>query len=120
MTLCVAPDEFLAKNPQRIVDTMGVTHLHLTPTLASRLDPQSMPSLKYLGTSGEPLTAKVHRDWAGKNLYHGISNLRHLSGRYTSTDTLWSSLYHSRDCWSLYSAGEGRDVQRNHQHWYAA
>lgn len=72
VTLCVAPDELMAKDPRRIVDAMGVTHLHLTPTLASRLDPQMVPSVRYLGTSGEPLMAKAHRDWAGKGLYHGI------------------------------------------------
>jgi acyl-coenzyme A synthetase/AMP-(fatty) acid ligase len=73
VTLCVAPDEFMAKDLQAIVNSMGVTHLHLTPTLASHLDPQTVPSVQYLATFGEPLNAKVHQDWAGKNLYHGIS-----------------------------------------------
>ncbi|KAJ5368803.1 Nonribosomal peptide synthase sidC [Penicillium cataractarum] len=82
VTLCVAPDEFLANDPQRIVNAMGVTHLYLTPTLASRLDPQNVPSVRYLCTSGEPLTAKVHRDWAGKNLYHGLTT-RGIAGLCT-------------------------------------
>lgn len=73
VTLCVASDEFIAKDLQTIVNSMGITHLHTTPTLASHLHPQAVPSVRYLATSGEPLKAKVHRDWAGKNFYHGIS-----------------------------------------------
>jgi acyl-coenzyme A synthetase/AMP-(fatty) acid ligase len=72
VTLCVASDELIAKDPPKIVNAMGITHLHITPTLASHLNPQTVPSVRYLTTSGEPLNAKVHRDWAGKNFYHGI------------------------------------------------
>lgn len=81
--LCLASDEFMAKDPQTIVNSMGVTHLHLSPMLASRLDPQTVPSVEYLVTSGEPLNAKVHRDWAGRNLYHGTSTrIIDINGRH--------------------------------------
>ncbi|OKP15175.1 Hydroxamate-type ferrichrome siderophore peptide synthetase [Penicillium subrubescens] len=52
VTLCVAPDALMANNPQTVVNSMNVTHLHLTPTLASRLNPQTIPSIRYLATSG--------------------------------------------------------------------
>jgi hypothetical protein len=117
-TLCVASDEFLAKDPQKIVNVMAVTHIHVTPTLASHLDPQSVPKLEYLVISGEPLKAKLQRDWAGKNLlYHGISSPRQSSDHHTCTDTSFSRFYRSRDRWSLYHTGEDRDVQRNHRGW---
>ena len=73
MTLSIAPDELLARNPGGVVNSLGVTHLHTTPTLASHLDPQESTSVKYLFTSGEALTAKVHRDWAGHGLYYRYS-----------------------------------------------
>lgn len=73
VTLSIAPDELLARDPGSVVNTLGVTHLHTTPTLASHLDPQKSPSVKCLCVSGESLTAKVHRDWAENGLYYGYS-----------------------------------------------
>ncbi|KAJ5151010.1 Nonribosomal peptide synthase sidC [Penicillium canariense] len=84
MTLCVTPDELLATHAQQVVNALSITHLHLTPNLASRLDPQQVPSVRYLRTSGEPLTAKVHRDWAGRNSCHGY-NTRGLAGICTAS-----------------------------------
>lgn len=71
VTQCIAPDEVLAKDSESVVNALGVTHLHTTPTLASHLVPQAVPSVQYLGTSGEPLTAKAHRSWAGNGLHYG-------------------------------------------------
>ncbi|KAJ5591736.1 uncharacterized protein N7459_002105 [Penicillium hispanicum] len=76
MTLCSTPDIILPKNVSHIVNTMKITHLHLTPTLASFLTPDQVPSVRYLLTSGEPLTAKVHQNWAEKGLnYAGICTI---------------------------------------------
>lgn len=72
MTLCSASDEFLTTNIQEIINLLNVTHIHLTPTLASRLRPASLPSVQCMITSGEPPMVKVHRDWAGKGLHQGI------------------------------------------------
>ncbi|KAJ5918982.1 hypothetical protein N7466_009925 [Penicillium verhagenii] len=58
ITLCIASDKDLAKLSCSIINQMNITHLHLTPTLASRIIPKEVPSVRFLLTSGEPLTAK--------------------------------------------------------------
>ncbi|KAJ5527964.1 hypothetical protein N7513_012123 [Penicillium frequentans] len=75
ITLCVAQNEDLAGIPCSIIRKMDITHLHLTPTLASRLTPEDVPCVRFLLTSGETLTAKVRRDWAGNGLHHGYDSL---------------------------------------------
>lgn len=83
MALCSTPDKFLPKNVLHIVNTLKITHLHLTPTLASFLTPDQVPSVRYLLTSGEPLTAKVHQNWAEKGLNHGIHQYATLNAAET-------------------------------------
>ncbi|KAJ6172405.1 hypothetical protein N7470_001472 [Penicillium chermesinum] len=74
MTLCLAPDARLASNISSVVNRLGITHLHITPTLASRLTPDDVPSVRFLFVSGEPISAKVHRDWAGRGLSQGFES----------------------------------------------
>lgn len=71
MTLCDAPDELLVTDVQDVVNSVKATHLHLTPTFASHLNPACLPSVQYVITRGEYPMVKVHRDWAGKGLYQG-------------------------------------------------
>lgn len=72
MTLCSIPDGALKGNASELINAMNVTHLHLTPTLASRLTPEQVSGVQLLLTAGEPLTAKVHKEWAGKGLLQGL------------------------------------------------
>lgn len=71
MTLCLVSDEHLKGHISKIVNNMKVTHLHLTPTLAAYLSPEDVPGVQLLLVSGEPLSAKVHQEWAGHGLYQG-------------------------------------------------
>lgn len=71
MAFCSAPDELLVTNIEDIVISVEATHLHLTPTFASRLNPVCLPSVQFVITRGEYPMVKVHRDWAGKGLYQG-------------------------------------------------
>lgn len=50
---------------------MGVTHLSLTPTVASLLNPDNIPKVKFLVTAGEAVTEKVFKSWAGRGIYQG-------------------------------------------------
>lgn len=72
MTLFSIPDDALKANASELINAMNVTHLHLTPALASRLTPEQIPGVQLLLTSGELLTAKVHKEWAGKGLFQGM------------------------------------------------
>ncbi|KAJ5660247.1 hypothetical protein N7507_006698 [Penicillium longicatenatum] len=75
ITLCVASSEDLSRMPCSIIKKMNITHLHLTPALARRLAPKDVPSVRFLLTTGESLTAKVRRDWASNGLHHGYDSL---------------------------------------------
>jgi amino acid adenylation domain-containing protein len=82
-TLCsISPEQHIEK----AIQDMGITHLHVTPTLASRVDPKSVPNVKYMLTLGEGLTPKVHRDWTERELYHAYSAraLTHVCAIYTN------------------------------------
>lgn len=75
MALCSAPHESLVTDIVDIIRSLAVTHLHLTPTLASRLNQASIPSVQCVITTGERPTVKVHRDWAMKGLHQGNCDL---------------------------------------------
>ncbi|KAJ5102908.1 hypothetical protein N7532_003437 [Penicillium argentinense] len=88
ITFCSAFDDLKESNIQHIVNSMSVTHLHLTPSLASHLAPEDVSTVRHLLTSGEPLKAKVHRDWAGKGISQGFSSegLSGVATIYTNLD----------------------------------
>ncbi|KAJ5295213.1 hypothetical protein PENANT_c048G05147 [Penicillium antarcticum] len=81
MTLCSV---FSENSVEQAIQSMAVTHLHMTPTLASHVDPKSVPSVKYLLTLGEGLTSSVHRNWAEKEIYQAYSSgsLTHICAIY--------------------------------------
>ncbi|KAJ5498446.1 AMP-dependent synthetase/ligase [Penicillium expansum] len=82
MTLCSATDSIMMTSIEKACHDMNITHLHLPPMLASRIDPQSVASVQYLLSSGEEMTPKLHRNWAGKGLHQAYSNhaLAHAYG----------------------------------------
>ncbi|CAG7931892.1 unnamed protein product [Penicillium olsonii] len=59
---------------QQACQELSITHLHLTPTLASRVNPKAVPSVQYLLTSGEQLSYRVHRNWSRRGLYQAYSS----------------------------------------------
>ncbi|RKU49052.1 Nonribosomal Peptide Synthase (NRPS), variant 2 [Coniochaeta pulveracea] len=70
MRLCSASNDTLFEDLERSIRKLGVTHLSMTPTVASLVDPQNVPGVEFLVTSGEPMTEKVARTWA-RQLYQG-------------------------------------------------
>ncbi|CAI7665164.1 unnamed protein product [Penicillium glandicola] len=83
MTLCSATDSVILTHIEQACQDMNITHLHLPPRLASRIDPQAVPSVQYLLSSGEEMTPKLHRNWAVKGLHQAYSN-----GALVHTSTL--------------------------------
>ncbi|PNS17152.1 Nonribosomal peptide synthetase 2 [Sphaceloma murrayae] len=71
MCLCSAGNDVLFRDLELSIRKFGVTHLSMTPTVAALVKRQNIPSVQFLVTSGEPLSASVHRNWAGKHLYQG-------------------------------------------------
>ncbi|KAJ5977485.1 hypothetical protein N7501_000827 [Penicillium viridicatum] len=74
VTLCSATDLTMKTQIEQACQDMNITHLHLPPILASRIDPQAVPSVQYLLSSGEEMTPKLHRNWADKGLHQAYSN----------------------------------------------
>lgn len=71
MTLCSAANDVMFRDIEQVIRIRKVTHLSLTPTVAALVHPGNVPGVRFLVTAGEALTAKVHKDWAGKGLHQG-------------------------------------------------
>ncbi|CAN8098537.1 unnamed protein product [Discula destructiva] len=70
MCLCAATNDTLFADLEKSIRLMRVTHLSMTPTVASLVDPRNVPTVEFLVTSGEPMTSEVAGKWVGK-LYQG-------------------------------------------------
>lgn len=70
MCLCAATNDILFEDFEYAVRVLAITHLSLTVTVASLLNPDSVPTVKFLVTSGEPMTDEVLGRWS-QHLYQG-------------------------------------------------
>ncbi|KAI1370601.1 hypothetical protein F4677DRAFT_348435 [Hypoxylon crocopeplum] len=70
MCLCSATNDTLFEDLERAVRTLRITHLGITVTVASLLEPCNVPDVKFLATAGEPMTDKVLDKWA-EQLWQG-------------------------------------------------
>ncbi|RYP03108.1 hypothetical protein DL764_005369 [Monosporascus ibericus] len=70
LCLCSATNDTLFEDLERAIRTLRVTHLSMTVTVASLVDPRNVPDVKFLVTSGEPMTDEVLGKWAD-SLYQG-------------------------------------------------
>ncbi|PSN67429.1 hypothetical protein BS50DRAFT_525198 [Corynespora cassiicola Philippines] len=69
--LCAATKDDLFQDFEAAIDSLDITHLSLTPTVAALVDPVHVPKVKFLVTAGEALTEHVRRQWAGRGLFQG-------------------------------------------------
>ncbi|KAI0113515.1 acetyl-CoA synthetase-like protein [Daldinia grandis] len=70
MCLCSATNDVLFEDIESTVQVLRVTHLSMTVTVASLLEPSRLPNVKMLVTSGEPMTDAVLETWA-RQLWQG-------------------------------------------------
>ncbi|KAF7593905.1 hypothetical protein BBP40_010607 [Aspergillus hancockii] len=63
-TLCVAPQNTIIGNLADVITTMRIDQVNLTPTMASLLHPDDVPTLEILATGGEPVTPHMLTVWA--------------------------------------------------------
>ncbi|KAI0835002.1 hypothetical protein F5Y06DRAFT_141930 [Hypoxylon sp. FL0890] len=66
MCLYSATNDTLFEDLERAVRTLRITHLAITVTVASLLEPAQVPSVKLLVTAGEPMTDGLLEKWAEK------------------------------------------------------
>lgn len=70
MCLCAATNDTLFEDFEQAVRALQITHLSVTVTVASLLNPDNVPNVKFLVTSGEPMTDAVLDKWS-QHLYQG-------------------------------------------------
>ncbi|KAG6015234.1 NRPS protein [Claviceps pusilla] len=70
MSLCAADNDTLFRDIEYAIRELGITHLSLTPTVASLINPNNVPSVEFLVAAGEPLTPSVLQNWHGR-LFQG-------------------------------------------------
>ncbi|GAB1315347.1 Non-ribosomal peptide synthetase nps2 [Madurella fahalii] len=68
--LCAGTNDTLFEDLERAIRKLKVTHLSMTPTVASLVDPEKVPLVEFLVTAGEAMTEAVARKW-GEKLYQG-------------------------------------------------
>ncbi|KAK8018967.1 gramicidin S synthetase 1 [Apiospora marii] len=97
MCLCAGTNDTLFEDLELSIRRLGVTHLSMTVTVASLVDPDKVPRVSFLVTSGEPMTDEVAAKWAPK-LYQGygpsettnICTVRQMSAGDSSQYLGWS------------------------------
>lgn len=70
MCLCAATNDTLFESLELSIKQMEATHLSMTVTVASLVNPDNVPGVEFLVTSGEPMTDEVLEKWADV-LYQG-------------------------------------------------
>ncbi|KAK3948700.1 hypothetical protein QBC32DRAFT_380334 [Pseudoneurospora amorphoporcata] len=70
MTLCSGTNDVLFADLERSIRSLGITHLSMTPTVASLVSPENVPKVEFLVTAGEPMTPAVASKWH-KQLWQG-------------------------------------------------
>ncbi|KAM0513625.1 hypothetical protein ACHAPE_007675 [Trichoderma viride] len=70
MCLCAAANDDLFEDLEHSIRQFQITHLSLTPTVASLIDPKNVPDVEFLVTAGEPMTQSVLDTW-GELLWQG-------------------------------------------------
>ncbi len=68
--LCSAVKDVLFQDIENAIRMLEVTHLSLTPTVASLIDPENVPKVEFLAAAGEAVTQKVFKAWAGRGLWN--------------------------------------------------
>jgi amino acid adenylation domain-containing protein len=69
--LCTAAKDDLFTDFEDAINHFGITHLSLTPTVAALVNPDNVPTVRFLVTAGEAVTEVVRRKWADRGLYQG-------------------------------------------------
>ncbi|RSL79006.1 hypothetical protein CEP51_007720 [Fusarium floridanum] len=70
MCLCAGTNDTIFEDLERSIRDLGITHLSMTPTVASLVDPRNTPGVEFLVTAGEPMTQSVFDRWQ-QHLWQG-------------------------------------------------
>ena len=90
-TVCVPSDHDRLNNLVGAINTMKVDTLILTPTVATLINPEDVPSVKTLTTAGEPANSALQLKWSSAVTYnngYGPAETTSWSSRSISCSTL--------------------------------
>ncbi|WZH41454.1 Non-ribosomal peptide synthetase [Fusarium acuminatum] len=63
MCLCVGTNDTIFGDIERSIRDLKITHLSMTPTVATLVEPSNVPGVEFLVTAGEPMTQSVYEKW---------------------------------------------------------
>ncbi|KAI6759626.1 hypothetical protein HG530_010306 [Fusarium avenaceum] len=63
MCLCVGTNDTIFGDIERSIRDLKITHLSMTPTVATLIEPSNVPGVEFLVTAGEPMTQSVYEKW---------------------------------------------------------
>ncbi|KAF4337915.1 hypothetical protein FBEOM_8198 [Fusarium beomiforme] len=63
MCLCSGTNDTILEDIERSIRDLGITHLSMTPTIATLVNPANVPGVDFLVTAGEPMTQSVLEQW---------------------------------------------------------
>ena len=92
MCLVSSRNDVLFRSMEAFICATKITHLSLTPSVADVIERRKVPNVRFMVVAGEPIKAKVFRDWADGNcLYQGYgpaetTNICTLHPRMNQTD----------------------------------
>lgn len=66
MCLCAGTHDTIFEDLEHTIRELKITHLSMTPTVASLVDPINTPKVSFIVTAGEPLPQSVSEKWLGK------------------------------------------------------
>ncbi|EFX05497.1 nonribosomal siderophore peptide synthetase [Grosmannia clavigera kw1407] len=96
MCLCSAVNDVLFDDLERAIRLLNVTHLSMTPTVASLVNPKNTPSVEFLVVAGEPLLESVFNMWWPTGIHVGygpsettnILTVKHMTSQNDVTSQL--------------------------------
>ncbi|KAJ9649489.1 hypothetical protein H2199_000264 [Coniosporium tulheliwenetii] len=65
-SLCAAEQRTMLDDTPAIINSLAVTHLDLTPSVASSISRESVPTVEYLYCIGEAMPQSLVDEWAGR------------------------------------------------------
>lgn len=94
--LCSTTNDVLFRDLEGIIQSLGITHLSMTSSVAAMIDPVNVPTVSCLISAGEVLSSRVLDAWAGRGLFQGygpseatnICTLRQNIGAYDFTNNI--------------------------------
>ncbi|KAM7190121.1 hypothetical protein V8F20_009851 [Naviculisporaceae sp. PSN 640] len=86
-TLVIGRHDYLFSDLSEVVSTHSISHISTTPTVASLMHPDDVPTIEMLALGGEPMTQMVRDTWADR-----IALMNVYGPTEATVDVIWRRL----------------------------